>query len=293
MFGYIRPYKPELKMREFTRYRACYCGLCKMIKQDYGEIPRYSTTYDLTFLTLTLLALDPVDYGQNLERCFFHAGQKTPVAMPSDPLSYVAGLAVLLSYYKILDNIEDRDKPVQSRLAYTAYKSSYKKAKASFPEEEAIIKEAMADQARVEALYKNSDKTELPDLASEPFGKLLAELLLKVPDRLPGLGLKAGDAKALSYMGLYMGRWIYLMDAFDDLEEDLKTSSFNPLAAWEDPEKLREALGQKLISYEEEMNLALELLPFQRDQSILRNITQMGLPYVRDTLFAGQKLPRV
>lgn len=293
MFGYIRPYKPELKMREFTRYRACYCGLCKMIKQDYGEIPRYSTTYDLTFLTLILLALDPVDYGQSLERCFFHAGQKTPVATTSEPLSYVAGLAVLLSYYKILDNIEDRDKPVQSRLAHTAYKSSYKKAKASFPEEEAIIKEAMVDQARVEALYKNSDKPELPDLASEPFGKLLAELLLKVPDRLPGMGLKAGDAKALSYMGLYMGRWIYLMDAFDDLEEDLKTSSFNPLAAWEDLEKLREALDQKLISYEEEMNLALELLPFQRDQSILRNITQMGLPYVRDTLFAGQKLPRV
>jgi hypothetical protein len=146
VFGYVRPYKPELKMREFTRYRACYCGLCKMIKEDYGEIPRYSTTYDLTFLTLTLLALDPVDYGQNLERCFFHAGQKTPVATPSDPLSYVAGLAVLLSYYKILDNIDDRDKPVQSRLAQTAYKSSYKKAKAAFPEEEAIIKNAMASR---------------------------------------------------------------------------------------------------------------------------------------------------
>jgi hypothetical protein len=293
VFGYIRPYKPELKMREFTRYRACYCGLCKMIKQDYGEIPRYSTTYDLTFLTLTLLALDPVDYGQNLERCFFHAGQKTPVATPSDPLSYVAGLAVLLSYYKILDNIDDRDKPVQSRLAQTAYKSSYKKAKAAFPEEEAIIKNAMAIQADMEKEYKDYKEDRLWDLASEPFGKLLSDLLARVPDRLPNLGLKPGDAKALSYLGLYMGRWIYLMDAFDDLEEDIKNASFNPLAFVEDPDKLREALGQKLISYEEEMNLALELLPFQRDQSILRNITQMGLPYVRDTLFAGQKLPRV
>lgn len=293
MFGYIRPYKPELKMREFTRYRACYCGLCKMIKQDYGEIPRYSTTYDLTFLTLILLALDPVDYGQSLERCFFHAGQKTPVATTSEPLSYVAGLAVLLSYYKILDNIEDRDKLIKSHLAQTAYKSSFKKAKTAFPEEEAIIKNAMAIQIGMEEKYKDYKEEGLWDLASEPFGTLLSDLLAKVSDRLPGLNLKPGDAKALSYLGLYMGRWIYLMDAFDDLEEDLKKSSFNPLTFVENPDKLREDLGKKLITYEKEMNLALELLPFQRDQSILRNITQMGLPYVRDTLFAGQKLPRV
>lgn len=36
MFGYIMIDKPELKVKEFSRYKAYYCGLCRTLKEEYG-----------------------------------------------------------------------------------------------------------------------------------------------------------------------------------------------------------------------------------------------------------------
>ena len=61
MFGYVRIEKPDLLIRDFTIYKSVYCGLCKAIGRRAGQIPRGAVTYDMTFLTLLLMALSVED----------------------------------------------------------------------------------------------------------------------------------------------------------------------------------------------------------------------------------------
>ena len=52
MFGYIRPNKPELLVKEYDLYKSAYCGLCKRMGKDYGRLSRLALSYDGTFLAM-------------------------------------------------------------------------------------------------------------------------------------------------------------------------------------------------------------------------------------------------
>ena len=54
MFGYVMANRPELKIREYDRYRAYYCGLCRALKKEYGLLGRLTLNYDMTFLVMLL-----------------------------------------------------------------------------------------------------------------------------------------------------------------------------------------------------------------------------------------------
>ena len=49
MFGYVTVCEPELKMKDFRKYRSYYCGLCQELKEKYGFSGQMTLTYDMTF----------------------------------------------------------------------------------------------------------------------------------------------------------------------------------------------------------------------------------------------------
>jgi hypothetical protein len=118
----------------------------------------------------------------------------------------------ILVYYKYTDDIADGDKGKGKRWWFS---SGYKRAKKAYPEIENIVRECMAEQQRTEAA-----KTDSLDKAADASATLIA----KVCDYI--LGEKRTD---YTYKLFYsVGKWIYLIDALDDYDKDVKKGAYNP-----------------------------------------------------------------
>lgn len=50
MFGFVRPLRGELKVREWERFQSVYCGLCHTIRSHYGLLQTVMHSYDCTYL---------------------------------------------------------------------------------------------------------------------------------------------------------------------------------------------------------------------------------------------------
>ena len=115
MFGYVTPLKAELKVKDFTRFRSYYCGLCLHIKKNAGNIPRMVLNYDMTFLGVLLDSLSIKEPDFELKRCIVHPKDKKPVVMNNSALQYSAAMNLSLYYHKIKDDIED-DNDIKSKV---------------------------------------------------------------------------------------------------------------------------------------------------------------------------------
>src|SRR5574344_48638 len=103
MFGYVNIYKPELKVKDYTRYRAYYCGLCRTLKDEYGSLSRLSLSYDMTFLILLLSSVYEGEEFTDTIRCIAHPVDKRPIII-NEITSYVADMNIVLMYYKFVDD---------------------------------------------------------------------------------------------------------------------------------------------------------------------------------------------
>lgn len=54
MFGYISPDRPYLFIKDETLYKALYCGVCKSIGAECGQMARSALTYDMAFMSALL-----------------------------------------------------------------------------------------------------------------------------------------------------------------------------------------------------------------------------------------------
>lgn len=107
MFGYVRPFKPELKINEFDTYKGMYCGLCKQLGRDYGLLARMTLSYDFAFLAMLSMGTHGERVQFKRETCIAHPFTKRPCMCANDDLSYVAACAMMMLYYKWKDNIAD------------------------------------------------------------------------------------------------------------------------------------------------------------------------------------------
>jgi len=123
MFGYVTPCKMELKIKEYEKFRAYYCGLCKTIKKDYGELPRVTINYDMTFLGILLDSLEDNKNTFTKEHCIIHPIKKKVIITNNEALKYASFFNVALSYYKLLDNVED-DNSIKSNI-YSKFLKKY------------------------------------------------------------------------------------------------------------------------------------------------------------------------
>lgn len=281
MFGYVRPYKPELLVRELSRYQSVYCGICKQIGHDYGQLPRLLLGYDLTLLAVLLLAIAAETPPEALESCISNPVKKRPVVKGGSILELAAGLTILMAYHKAQDNAQD-EHPVLGRTARMVLAPSYRRAARRFPDYDRVLIDSLARLNQIEQGP--------PDLsAADCFGDLLAALFdLSAPLATTDPAIQAG----LGLFGRHLGAWIYLLDAIDDLEDDCNNKSWNPFSTL-DVAKARQLAADLLAEREAEMDRIAALLPYTRDAGLMGNIVTAGLLATRDTVMAGRRLARI
>ena len=103
MFGYVSVYEPELKMKDYRKYKAYYCGLCRELKERYGSTGQMTLTYDMTFIIILLTSLYETRTSLEQHRCKVHPVKKQNV-LRTEIMEYAADMNVILAYYHMKDD---------------------------------------------------------------------------------------------------------------------------------------------------------------------------------------------
>lgn len=261
MFGYVVVHKDELKIKDYNRYGSFYCGVCRSLKNNYGITGQMTLTYDMTFIAVLLSGLYEDDTPAVMTHCVAHHIKKHP-EISNEYTDYAAAMNVMLSYYKLKDNWED-ERSVKSNLAAGILKKAHKKAKNQFPDKAEIIERYIKEQHQME---KDND-TDI-DNVSGCTGRMLGSLFV----------MKDDEWKSNLYnMGFYLGKFIYIMDAFDDIEKDIKHNNYNPLKPQSVREDFNEYCKGILNIVAAESAKYFERLPIIQNIDILRNIMYAGI----------------
>lgn len=279
MFGYLRPYKPEMKMKEFAAFKAVYCGLCRTLGKRYGFLARMTLSYDATILSILCLSLNENQCGFGKCRCPANPMRVCAVSSQNKITDAFADASVILSYYKIKDNIKDKGfaKKLSCLLLLPFAKIVYKKAAKKSAETDTIVKTYISRQNEVE-----SKSCINIDEAADPTGKLISAVLLKFAQNNE-------QKRILDRMGYFIGRWIYYCDAAEDKLKDRKSGDYNPFnsIAKSDEKAINELEEQLLNSCIYEINTALSLLEIKGYNEIITNVFSLGLPEVKKAVLSG------
>ena len=250
MFGYVREYAPELKVKDYALYKAAYCGLCKSMGKAAGTLSRAGLSYDMVFLALVRMALAHTPYAVLPGRCFVHPFKKRPMMASNDVLDYTARVSVLLTAAKLDDDI--RDTRGLKRLIFSAVRpiAAHAKKRAGLVNLYTLMREKLCELASCE-----SSQTASVDIPAALFGELTAAVF--------AYGFDGAERAIASAAGFHTGKWIYIADALDDFESDRKTGSYNPFVLlYGDgiPEEagalMKGALTQSLAEIEKALDLA-------------------------------------
>lgn len=263
MFGFILPNIESLEDEEKKRYRAAYCGVCRSLKQRYGQLPRVTVSFDMTFLALVLGSLYEPQETKGAARCPLHPAKPQAFAQ-SEYSNYAADLSVAFAYHKLLDDWHD-DHTIKSRAAAFALAGAYRKAKKRIPQECRAIEEALAEIQDMEKQLLEQNESLPLDAPANRFGLLLGDIFAYKNDFW---------TTDLRRFGARLGKFVYVMDAAMDLEEDLRTGSYNPFKYMDhDPQALRDNLEYLAAS----MTEVFERLPLERDLHLLRSVLYAGV----------------
>ena len=279
MFGYVTPLKAELKVKDFTRFRSYYCGLCLHIKKNAGNIPRMVLNYDMTFLGVLLDSLSVKEPDFELKRCIVHPKDKKPVVMNNSALQYSAAMNLSLYYHKIKDDIED-DNDIKSKVLEKVLYPYQKKINKSIDNINNIIKNNLKDLRE----FENNKKFSSIDEICHPFSDIVGNILKLYPNEL--INDNEELRNYLYSLGYTLGKWIYLIDAFDDLKKDMENKKFNPInflynndnKSYEELLPLiKERIEFTILNCSYNCKDILEKLPLKRNEEILKNILELGL----------------
>ena len=273
MFGYVRPFRDELKCRDFDLYRATYCGLCRAMRRRYGWLAPMFLNYDFTFLAL-LLSPSEERFTLCRGRCHANPLRKKTMCPPSEALDTAADESVILTWWQLQDRAADSKggRKLVSWGLGKLLKPAYRKAACRRPAFDQAVRESLSRLAGLER-----EKCASMDRAADTFARLLQAAA-------PEAG---GQSRVLSQLLYHLGRWIYLADARDDLEEDRQAARYNPVAARFGPQGDDEALGQTMQRSLELAGAAFQLGEFGCRTPILENILYLGLPLVQRAVFDG------
>lgn len=262
MFGYIMPRLNQLDERQRERYRSIYCGLCREMKHSYGQIGRVTLSHDMTFLAVLLNSLDEPKEQTYAFRCPFHPLKKHHVIW-SENTHYAAAMNQLLMYYKCQDMIID-DRSLTGQLGEKLLSQTAQTIKNEFPTQYQQITESL------EAIWiEEKKKYPNPDQLCNLSGKMLGSVFVQNESSF--------WAPYLRSLGQGLGRFIYWMDAWDDLDRDRKANCFNPLYTYENRDDFELFTQQVLQMLVGEAAEYFELLPLKKDLDLLRNVLYSGI----------------
>ena len=268
MFGYVKPYNPELRVRELEEYKAVYCGLCKQLGRSFSVFARFTLSYDFAFLAMLKTALDS-EICPETERCacIAHPFCKRIRVRENAAMQMAARAAMISVYYKLLDDRADEGffRRIGAALLLPFAKRARRKALAfadGAAADEAAAKMSAA-QGQLEA-----EKCQIPDAAAEPTANFLAAVL-------KNCAATAEQAAVLERFGYLLGRYVYLCDALDDLEDDRRRGRYNPFLYAGGEAAI--AAKNALFLTTAELSDDFDLLELHRYEGILENIIRIGL----------------
>lgn len=288
MFGFVAADAGALSEEEKERYRAVYCGLCLALRDRYGQLSRACLTYDLTFFVLLCNSLhEPVE-TQGASHCVMHPAPAAPRPWArSTWTDYAADLSVALAYHKVLDDVADNG-DLAARAAERLLAGAYERARTRIPEQCAEIERAMATIRTIEEAGRSNedalsggagtacdspfsaDATDTvlafdPDAAAHEFGRMLGRLFTHN---------QGSWTKTMEELGRGLGRFIYLMDAAVDFDDDAASGSYNPFVALgSDAEAVRATLALAAA----DAAAPYERLPLVQDAHLMDSILYSGV----------------
>ena len=275
MFGYVIVNEPDLRIREYHLYRSYYCGMCMDLKEAYGQTGRLTLSYDTVFLALLLTSLyEPQDRLRDV-RCMMHPFEKHPTRQ-NEYTRYAADMGIILSYYSCMDDWND-EKDSKKKLMARILEKKNEKAQEIYREKADVIARKLDELHALEESARGpggspGSSSDSPAVLLDRAGGIFGDLMAEVFDFR-----KDEWSPALRNVGYYLGKFIYILDAYDDLEKDLRTGSFNPLAQLHKRPDLDSFVRGILTMTVSECSAAFETLPIVENIDILRNILYSGI----------------
>ena len=280
MFGYVLPSRERLTEEEQKDFQSVYCGLCRTLKRHYSFAAACILNYDFTFLAILLTREEELTKCHR--RCIAHPCKGCDAAQETAAMAKAAACSVILAWWQLRDKIADEKgmKRLKARLASLLLRRAYKKAAQDAPDFDARTREqlqklAALEKARCSTLDESADA--------------FAELLAAVAEELS----TERERRIFRELFYHMGRWIYLVDAADDLAEDLKSGSYNPLIYRYDlrepklSEETKREFSLTLDLSVRAMAAAFELFDFGTWTSLLRSTFYEGMYRVGNAVLAG------
>lgn len=210
MFGYVIIDKPNILIKDYATYKAYYCGMCKSLAKRSGEIMRLTLNYDIVLLSLLAHNYEKKDPEFKKGHCPIHWIKKIEYVAPDYIGERVADANTILGYYKVYDDVVDEGK---KKLILQALKPYYKKAKKRLPDFDKAVKEG----------YEKIRRAEKDEAPIEKLSDLFGETLMYAGEAI------TDNCDSLLKEFLYnLGRWVYVIDAYDDVKKDSEKGNFNP-----------------------------------------------------------------
>ena len=260
MFGYLIASAPGLTPEELDKYKACYCGLCRCLKERHGELSRLTLNYDMSFLILLLDSLYDFEKEEDSKRCIAHPTEKRKYEI-SEATRYAADMLIVLSYFKCLDDWKD-ESALTGIAAAKFFEKKARSLKEVYPRQYASIEQGLFELECIEK--ENSDNA---DAACASFGHIMGEIFVYKQDRWEDNLYALGNA---------LGRFIYLVDAAVDLKSDTIKGSYNPFRKYyglDNYNRFKDILKMFLADAVYEF----EKLPLIDNTGIMKNILCTGL----------------
>ena len=266
----------EMKIKDYRIYHGFYCGVCQDLKEYHGQTSRVTLTYDVTFLGILLTALYETETKREEHFCAMHPFKKH-LCLRNEWTAYAADMNVLLSYYNLLDDWEDEKKPVPLAIA-TVLKKDVRRLQEKYPRQAKAIEDYLQK-------LKTCEQEACTDLdrAAADTGEMLGEIYVWKEDVW---------ADTVRKIGCAMGRFIYRMDAYEDIEKDSKKGNYNPWTPIAQEKDFDDRARQILIMEAAEASRQFEKLPIIEYVDILRNILYSGIWTKYDRIKSRKKETR-
>ena len=264
MFGYINVNREELSEEGLKIYQSYYCGLCQELKRRFGRKGQMLLNYDITFLILLLTGLYEVEEREKDFICPLHPMKKR-LQRRNEITRYAADMNVLLSAKNFQDDWID-DHSYTKKALYRLFQKDYERIRRNYPRQEKAIVDSIERLSMAE-----KRKEQNVDAVAGLTGEMLGEIF----------GWKEDDvwAEELRCMGFYMGKYIYLMDAYEDAAKDAKNHKYNVLncMSYDEEEDFETFSKLILTSMMAECAKSFERLPILLHADICRNVLYSGV----------------
>lgn len=277
MFGYLLPDKQELKVKDFALFRAAYCGVCRAIKLNYGELPRFAVSYDAAVLAVLLIGCAGGEPVARKRVCALNLVKGKPVYEGHEALGYAAAVSVMLAWGRLKDAWAD-EKKLLALPAMGALARANRKACRDYPVPAALIGQCLADLTALE--QANCAEIDRP---ADAMGNLMSGVMTS------GSGMNPAMKVLLRSVGYHLGRWIYLVDALDDYTKDRKSGAYNPIAAMGGEDRHIELAKQTCLYAASQAAAVFDLMEFEWGREVIHNVMYSGMPRAFERVMNKEK----